>query len=503
MNAFIGFLAQSTIILSAMYVVYRLIFHHLTLFSFNRLFLWMIMIISVLIPFLPSVPLLKETLPAGVAAAYQQILIPTESINTDAVYSTINTVSSEWSLAIYFLIGYFLIAGLLVIYFLWDIIRLLISSNNQLWYSDGKYKLFKMSRYPGAFSFFNRIYINSSGLNEDDLELIIKHEKNHIHRYHSIDLVVMQVFILFQWFNPFIWMMKKSMQEIHEYQADQDIINQNELKADYSNLLLRFAENYLLTKTLNTFNSLIYNRMKMMFKPASSRWNLLHLAWIIPLLAGVSMLLQSANSFSNPESSYTMDTLPTEIPLTDTYTVVLDVQDTSGLVIKEEEDKITIHLSGEDKVSVTMDGENVEVPGLRNHQPDKKMKVKLDVLPIARETLTRTMIAYNNHPHPLDYKLTWSKGVYYFSDNQANALAIQDGSVYLIGESTAYGHFVILEHSDHTFTLYGNLEEISVKPAQKLVKHDIIGIGTFSAEHKTWMVYLERIENEETFIELE
>ncbi len=88
------------------------------------------------------------------------------------------------------------------------------------------------------FSFFNRIFLHAVK-NADTLELrqIISHESVHIRQLHSLDILLMELTVALQWFNPFVWLYRKALKETHEYLADREVIAQG-FNADGYRLLL-------------------------------------------------------------------------------------------------------------------------------------------------------------------------------------------------------------------------------------------------------------------------
>ena len=92
-----------------------------------------------------------------------------------------------------------------------------------------------------AFTFFRKIYINRNRLSDADYEKVFWHEKAHAQQLHSLDLMLAELLIIVQWFNPFAWMMKKSLAELHEYLADRHVLAQGVKSEQYKQLLYNQA----------------------------------------------------------------------------------------------------------------------------------------------------------------------------------------------------------------------------------------------------------------------
>jgi hypothetical protein len=134
------------------------------------------------------------------------------------------------------------------------------------------------------FSFLNIIFINDKIIAENDLRRIIAHEKIHIKQYHSFDILLMELATIFQWFNPFVWPYKKSLQETHEYLADYGVIAQGFSKAKYQLLMLEQHVGMKLFEFANNFKqSLIKRRLTMMTKNKSRSIARLKFLLVLPL----------------------------------------------------------------------------------------------------------------------------------------------------------------------------------------------------------------------------
>ena len=136
------------------------------------------------------------------------------------------------------------------------------------------------------FSWMNYIVIN-----EDDLlnnpEMIISHEMAHIKNRHSFDLLFLQLFSVFQWFNPVVWLVKNELQTIHEYEADNSVINSGIDAKTYQLLLIKKAVGIQRFNSItNSFNhSKLKKRITMMLKEKSSPWARLKYLLVLPLSA--------------------------------------------------------------------------------------------------------------------------------------------------------------------------------------------------------------------------
>ncbi|MBM3295116.1 MAG: hypothetical protein FJY82_11435 [Candidatus Aminicenantes bacterium] len=115
---------------------------------------------------------------------------------------------------------------------------------------------------------------------------ILAHELVHVRQIHSLDILLMELVVAVQWFNPFVWPYKKSLQENHEYLADAGVIAQGFSPAAYRLLLFEQHVGAQLFEFANNFKqSQIKRRILMMSKTHSGGAAKLKLLLAIPLAA--------------------------------------------------------------------------------------------------------------------------------------------------------------------------------------------------------------------------
>ncbi|GHS98004.1 hypothetical protein FACS189421_05810 [Bacteroidia bacterium] len=145
------------------------------------------------------------------------------------------------------------------------------------------------------FSFGKLIALSESDY-QQNFSAILTHEKVHIRKNHSLDLLFAEVFIILQWFNPAMWLLKREMKNIHEYEVDQNVIQSGIDAIQYQLLLIQKAVGGKSYALANSFNhSKIKNRITMMLKKKSTHGARLKTLLFVPL-AAVGLL-----AFAHPE----------------------------------------------------------------------------------------------------------------------------------------------------------------------------------------------------------
>jgi beta-lactamase regulating signal transducer with metallopeptidase domain len=135
------------------------------------------------------------------------------------------------------------------------------------------------------FSWMNFIAISEKDMEENGREILI-HEKAHIKKYHSLDILIANICSITQWFNPAIWLLKQELQNIHEYEADEEVIREGVNAKQYQLLLIKKAVGKRLYSMANSFNhSKLKKRITMMSKRKSNQWARLKYLYVLPVIA--------------------------------------------------------------------------------------------------------------------------------------------------------------------------------------------------------------------------
>ena len=150
---------------------------------------------------------------------------------------------------------------------------------------QGKYYCIETSKDISPFSFFNIIIYNKSQFSTNELEQIINHEKAHVQQWHSIDTLLSHLLVITLWFNPFVWLFKKAVQQNLEFLADAKAIElANNNKLYQFTLLKTCGANYCTEITNNFYNSLIKKRIIMLHKKKSENKNQWKYTLLLPIL---------------------------------------------------------------------------------------------------------------------------------------------------------------------------------------------------------------------------
>ena len=144
------------------------------------------------------------------------------------------------------------------------------------------------------FSIFRCIVMSVKDY-ESSRQYILTHEQEHIRLGHTYDLLLLQCVKTLQWFNPFIWFLNRDLKAVHEYEADQAVINQGIDAKSYQQLLvMKVVGNRLQPFTNNLNHGSLKKRIVMMYQKPSNRWLMLKALCAIPVAA------LTINTFATP-----------------------------------------------------------------------------------------------------------------------------------------------------------------------------------------------------------
>ena len=143
---------------------------------------------------------------------------------------------------------------------------------------------------------------------------ILTHEQEHIRLRHCIDLVILQVATIIQWFNPFVWLIGKNLKAIHEFEVDEAVLNKGIDATQYQKFLVIKAVGNRLQPFANNLNKeSLKRRIIMMNQKKSNRWMMLKALFIIPVATLAVSVFASNTGVSTVtrEAVRTANALPT------------------------------------------------------------------------------------------------------------------------------------------------------------------------------------------------
>ena len=166
--------------------------------------------------------------------------------------------------------------------------------------------LVRTDRAVTPFSWGRYIVMSGKDLDENG-DAILLHERAHLRLRHSLDLIVTDVAGCLQWFNPAMWLLRRELRAIHEYEADEAVLESGVDARSYQLLLIRKAAGGRWYSVANSFNhSKLKNRITMMLRKKSSRWAGARALLLLPLM-GIALGAFAETAYRFPEDKVTKE----------------------------------------------------------------------------------------------------------------------------------------------------------------------------------------------------
>ena len=325
MGAFIVYIIKSSLLLAMLVSLFMLFMSRETFHKLNRFLLLLIVVVSLALPFANvgvSTPLqgvfdsiengftkTDDALPvADVLLADEQPMMATQpSVATfDAVADGIPVRIEEkgstaplWQIAVLVIYGLgvaLLVVRQVVMYV--QLSRLIMRSRKataEQYGLDGvRLRLHNGEEKP--FSWFGWVVVSDNDMAEGARE-ILTHEAAHVRAGHSWDIMLADAVIIMQWFNPLAWIMKNTLKDIHEFEADEAVISSGVNAKQYQLLIIKKAVGARLYSIANSFNhSLTKKRITMMCKEKSKKWSRAKALYILPVAAIAALSFSTAEN---------------------------------------------------------------------------------------------------------------------------------------------------------------------------------------------------------------
>lgn len=183
-----------------------------------------------------------------------------------------------------------------------QIVVLLYQAYTKPFIRDGKFRIVELTGEKAPCSFGNNIFINPEKYDWDTYSQILLHEKIHIEQRHSLDIILAELVLVLQWFNPFAWLYRTELENNLEFLTDDSVLEHKEIeRSSYQLSLLKVSAPHLsLGITTNYNQSLLKKRIVMMNAKKSN----IHIMWkyffLVPLLGVLACALNDPAAYGKP-----------------------------------------------------------------------------------------------------------------------------------------------------------------------------------------------------------
>lgn len=289
------YLIKSAVAIAILYSSYWLLLRNETYFKLNRAYLILSIAISMF------APLLKFNIFESSSSTLSNILQPITITAKGMITSNNNSLSI---LSIIYISGsvFFtlhLLTKLSRVYYLY--IRF-----PKVQYNGFRTVLVDSNISP--FTFFSILFLSRSDFENGNITEMVIHEKAHKEQFHSLDVILLEIATIIQWFNPFIWLIRMALKSEHEFFADSKVLEKGYDKVAYQTLLFEKSLGVIGLGVTNNFNySLLKTRLKMMTIKKSGSKAIAKYLLSLPLILSMCLVLSTnINALAQEEEVFTV-----------------------------------------------------------------------------------------------------------------------------------------------------------------------------------------------------
>ncbi len=277
MKELLTYLAETSICSGVLYAVYVVLLERRTPFRWCRAYLLATVCAALVIPAL--------RIPVWPAPVVMPVAVAAADFSETAAVAWVDEAAVDWR-AVLFWAVYCIGTAVVLVPVLRQLLLLgRIRRTGQVSFADG-YTLVRTSERIDACSLFRTVYV-WQGTPDDEMPVILLHERSHIRHRHSAERLAMETMKALTWWNPFVWLAANRLNEVEEFEADSDVLRSGCDVHDYMQLILKQLLGYSPDITNGLRNSRTKKRFIMMTTNNSYRHVLLRLAGAVPALIGL------------------------------------------------------------------------------------------------------------------------------------------------------------------------------------------------------------------------
>jgi len=339
MTSFLLYIARSGLYLGLFYAFYLLVMRRTTFFRLNRILLLAGSYLCLILPLIR----LRTVTATSIAAELPMVAVAEEPGGpASRAFPWSEVLIALYVAGVAFTLTLFVISA-------WKTFRLVYSADSRM--CDGC-RLVILEQDTPSFSWGRWVVMSRKDLEENPA--IFTHERMHVQCRHSLDLLLILPFQLLFWWNPLIWIVREELRLVHEYEADEGVIQNGIDASQYQLLLVRKAVGEQRFSLASGFqHAKLKNRIVMMCKPHSSGWIRWSYLALIPVLVAFMFACnpttKKAEAEAEAEAVATAEAIPFALMEQKPSFNVSDANAFSKWVhsqLKYPQDAIDAHLEG-------------------------------------------------------------------------------------------------------------------------------------------------------------
>jgi hypothetical protein len=312
----IAYLLNVALIICTILVFYKVLLRNETFYKLNRVMLLGCLVFAFILPLIhlpqqwsfrnaPILPTSVNTtvaapasdLPATITQLGQAPSITAPDQHPDFFQSFTFTNALIWI--------YWIGVAIFTINFIIQLLTLIYRAYSLPVIKDGRFRIVELAGDQAPCSFGNNIFINPEKYDWDTYSQILLHEKIHVQQGHSYDILLAELALIFQWFNPFAWLYRKAVEDNLEFLTDNDLLKDQEIDpSSYQLSLVKVsAPHFPVSLTTNYNQSILKRRLIMMNAKRSNINTTWKYLFIIPVLMVFVCLLNEPIAYAKPVST--------------------------------------------------------------------------------------------------------------------------------------------------------------------------------------------------------
>jgi hypothetical protein len=329
------------------------------------------------------------------------------------------------------LLSYIYLIGLLVfgLKFILQILLLCYRSFTCPVNRDGRFRIVQTRGDRGPCTFANTIFINPALYDPETFQQILVHEKIHVSGGHTLDILLAELAVVFQWFNPFVWLYRREVENNLEFLTDRSVLEHPDIeRLAYQLSLVRVSAPHLPFSITNNYNqSLLKRRIVMMNSQHSARHTIWRYFVLLPVLTVLVCVLNKPAALGQTTAAKTDQSLSSTAK---TQTVAADTVIRPAKATADMAGTIRVNAATSVAGSVTTIRPSTSVVSADGASAEPAIATTVSASPDAPSTVTTVTISDTTPLHFSGDNLDLRQGSWFLtvdSDKMEFILRAQDG----------------------------------------------------------------------------
>lgn len=326
MEPYLHYLLRVSVATALFYLFYHLLLRRSKDFIFNRLYLLGSLVLSVAIPLI-DIPI------TFLAVDTQAFLGDSTAQNQPSILSESTKIHS-FSLPNIFALVYLLGVAVLLVRFGLGYAKALSIKRKSILERQGDIQVYVSNDNIRAFTFFSRIVVGRNILENPAISMVLSHELVHAKEKHFIDVMISELLIVFQWFNPFAVLYRRAIRNNLEFRAD-DVVVRSSNPQKYQLALLSMLSNRITLPIFTELNSTNLKQRVIMMKTEKNQSLRIAKFALLPMYALAIILLSGKNYVAAHDSSTELQKVQVSNPLALDTPSIQSVDDLRHFMVRQ------------------------------------------------------------------------------------------------------------------------------------------------------------------------